>query len=60
LFRSLLRIRAVDRVEVSVVPILLGTGVQLLPDLSERIPLKLVEQRTYRSGRISLQYDIQK
>ena len=59
LFRSLLGMGEVDRVEVSVVPVLLGQGLQLLPGQGARTRLKLVEHKVYRSGRIRLQYEIQ-
>ncbi len=52
LFRSLLEVRQVDAVEVSVIPVLLGEGIPLLPPKpsSERFKLKLASSRTYRRG----------
>jgi dihydrofolate reductase len=59
LFRSLLAAGLVDRVEVSVVPVLLGGGVRLLPPPSQRAQLKLRSQRVYeKTGTIGLEYDI--
>jgi dihydrofolate reductase len=61
LFRSLLEARQVDAVEVSVVPVLLGEGVPLLPPKpsSERFKLKLANSRVYKSGIVSLEYAVE-
>jgi dihydrofolate reductase len=59
LFRSLLAAGLVDRVEVSLVPVLLGGGIPLLPPPAERATLKLRRHRLYqKSGVIGLEYDI--
>ena len=59
LFRSLLAAGLVDRVEVSVIPILLGGGVPLLPPPAGRAILKLRKHRLYeKTGTIGLEYDI--
>jgi dihydrofolate reductase len=52
LFRSLLEARLVDAVEVSVVPVLLGEGIPLLPPKpsSERFKLKLASSRPFKTG----------
>ncbi len=62
LFRSLLEARLVDAVEVSVVPVLLGEGIPLLPakPSSERFKLKLTSSRAYKeSGIVSLEYAVE-
>jgi len=59
LFRSLAEDGLVDTVEVTVVPILLGTGVPLLPNGANRIPLSLSNHKIYKTGNISLEYSIQ-
>jgi dihydrofolate reductase len=59
LFRVLLEMEEVDSVEVSTVPILLGAGVPLLPGVDQRTALKLTNHRVYRSGVVSLDYEIQ-
>jgi dihydrofolate reductase len=61
LFRSLLEARLVDAVEVSVVPVLLGEGISLLPPKpsSERFKLKLASSRTYKTGIVSLEYAVE-
>ena len=59
LFRSLLAAGLVDRLEVSVIPVLLGGGIPLLPPPSGRAMLKLRKQRLYeKTGTIGLEYDI--
>jgi dihydrofolate reductase len=54
-FRSLLDDGLVDRVEVSVIPVLLGGGVPLLPE-GRRWPLQFKDSRTFPSGIVSLTY----
>jgi dihydrofolate reductase len=59
LFRSLLAAGLVDRLEVSVVPILLGGGIPLLPSPAGKAQLKLRTQRLYeKTGTLHLEYDI--
>lgn len=59
LLRSLLSAGLVDRVEVSLIPILLGGGIPLLPPPASRTMLKLRRQRVYETtGTISLEYDV--
>jgi dihydrofolate reductase len=59
LFRSLLAAGLVDRVEMSLIPVLLGGGIPLLPSPAGRATLKLRKQRLYqKTGIIGLEYDI--
>lgn len=59
LFRSLLAAGLVDRIEVSLIPVLLGGGIPLLPPPAGRAVLKLRKQRVYeKTGTIGLEYDI--
>jgi dihydrofolate reductase len=59
LFRSLLAAGLVDRIEVAVIPVLLGGGIPLLPPPAGRAMLKLRTQRVYgKTGTIGLEYDI--
>ncbi len=59
LFRSLLAAGLVDRVEVSLIPVLLGGGIPLLPPPAGRATLRLRKQRVYKkTGTIGLEYDI--
>jgi dihydrofolate reductase len=60
LFRSLLAAGLVDGIGVSLVPVLLGGGVPLLPPPAARATLKLTKQRLYeKTGTIGLEYDIE-
>ena len=59
IFRVLLNLKEVDSVEVTTIPILLGGGVPLLPEVDQRTALKLTKHKVYRSGIVSLAYEIQ-
>ncbi len=58
LFRSLLDIRLVDAVEVAVIPVILGSGIPLLPP-GHRAKLKLTNHKAYpKTGTLSLEYAV--
>jgi dihydrofolate reductase len=58
LFRSFLDAGLVDTVEVSVIPVLLGDGVPLLPPPYSPAKLRLLSHHEYLSGRLSLVYEV--
>ena len=58
LFRTLIELQEVDRIELSVKPVLLGSGIPLLPPPSPRIKLKLLENKIYRSGMVRVIYAV--
>jgi dihydrofolate reductase len=59
LFRSMLEQGLVDRVEVGVVPVLLGAGRPLLPETQVRSRLTLAAHRHYpKTGIMMLEYDV--
>jgi dihydrofolate reductase len=59
LFRSLLAEGLVDRIEMALVPVLLGGGIPLLATPAARATLQLRKQRVYeKTGTVSLEYDI--
>ncbi len=60
LFRSLLDMGLVDMVEVSIMPVALGNGIPLLPPPAHQARLKLVSHKIYRSGIVSLGYEVQR
>jgi len=59
LFRSFLDSGHVDTVEVTVISVLLGDGVPLLPPPYNPAKLRLLSHKIYRSGRVSLAYEVQ-
>lgn len=59
LFRSLVDADLVDRIEVTVIPAMLGSGVPLVP-AGSRCPLHLEECKSYPSGVITLKYSIER
>jgi dihydrofolate reductase len=59
LFRQLAAAGLVDGVDVAVIPVLLGGGVQLLPSPGPKLSLKLRSQRLYKkTGTLFLEYDV--
>jgi dihydrofolate reductase len=58
IFRALLQLRQVDTVEVSTMPVLLGGGIPLLPPPAQQAKLKLTGHKIYRSGIVSLIYEV--
>lgn len=59
LFRNLLSAGLVDEVSVSVIPVLLGGGIPLLPSPADRARLKLKTHRVYeKTGIVGLEYEI--
>jgi dihydrofolate reductase len=61
LFRGLAEAGLVDGVDVAIIPILLGSGLQLLPPPGPRLPLQLRTHRTYtQTGTLFLEYDVRR
>jgi dihydrofolate reductase len=58
LFASLLAAGQVDRVEITVVPVLLGSGTPLVASGIARTPLTLRDITRYPSGMVALHYDV--
>ena len=54
--QQLLRERMIDRIYISVIPIILGAGVRLFGELPEELALRLVETRSY-NGIVELRYE---
>lgn len=59
LFASLLTADVVDRVEVAVMPVLLGGGIPLVNTDAQRYRLTLPRSEAMHSGIVNLQYDVQ-
>lgn len=61
LFRSLLDAGQVDTVEVALIPVLLGTGISLMPPPYGAVQLRLARHKVLPStGTVSLEYEIQR
>ncbi len=60
LFRSLLEAGLVDRVEVGVIPVLLGEGIPFLPGLNGQTKLELRRHERFPTGVVLLEYDVVK
>jgi dihydrofolate reductase len=59
LFRSFLQLGLVDSVEVAIIPVLLGSGVPLLPQPAPLAKLQLVQYRVYeKTGTVLLEYAV--
>jgi dihydrofolate reductase len=58
LFRALFEAGLVDRVEVAIVPRLLGSGIPLVPGLPAVASLELHSSEVFGSGIVLLKYDV--
>ncbi|MDZ7637749.1 MAG: dihydrofolate reductase family protein [Bryobacterales bacterium] len=58
LFRALLQARLVDKVEVALMPAILGDGIPLLPPPYQSTKLRLTKQSADKSGIVSLEYEV--
>jgi len=58
LFRSLLDAGLVDTVELAVIPVLLGSGIPLLPGPAKQAKLKLTGHKIYKTGIVLLEYAV--
>ena len=56
LITTFLNLDLVDEFRVAIAPIILGAGKPLFKDINHRVPLKLVEVKTYESGMIEVIY----
>lgn len=60
LFKSLIERGFVDTVEVAVMPVLLGSGIPLLPPPADRAILQLTHQQVYKSGIVLVEYAVER
>jgi len=59
LFRDLAEAGLVDGVDVAILPVLLGGGIQMLPVPADRLSLRLRTHRLYsKTGTLFLEYDV--
>src|SRR6185437_9992440 len=57
LIKTFIRLNLVDNFRISLHPIALGNGKPLFEDLEDRLELKLIETKTFRSGVVQLIYE---
>ncbi len=57
---SLMNLGLVDEIWLSVHPVLLGSGKPLFSGIKRRINLNLLKSKTYKSGLVSLKYELDK
>jgi dihydrofolate reductase len=60
LLASLLKLKLVDEVSISFIPVLLGSGKPMVEVLDEKVWLELVKTHTYRNGTLIVTYNIKK
>ena len=53
-----LRLGLADEVRYSILPILIGDGVQFFENLDKDIPLHLTEVKAYKTGTVALRYEV--
>jgi dihydrofolate reductase len=59
LFATLADAGLVDGLDVAIIPIVLASGIPLMPARGPRMPLRLVSQRHYpKTGTVFLEYDV--
>ena len=56
----LIQLGVVDEYQLSVSPIVLGAGKSLFREIKDTMKLKLVEEKTFQSGVVTLHYTVQK
>ncbi len=56
LVRSLLRDGLLEELNLTITPIVVGSGMRLFAEITDQIPLKLVHSRAFSSGSISATY----
>lgn len=60
LLTSLLNLDLVDEISMMVIPVLLGSGIPMVKELSKRVELDLTDTKKYLNGTIQLNYSVNK
>jgi dihydrofolate reductase len=55
-----MRLGLADEVSVSVLPILIGSGISFFEKLDKDVPLHLAEAKAYRNGMVELRYEVKR
>lgn len=56
LVRSLLRDRLLDELSLMIIPVVVGSGLHLFDEITEQLPLKLVQSKALSNGVLSVTY----
>lgn len=54
------RLGLADEIRYSILPVLIGDGIQFFDKLDEDVSLHLMEAKAYRSGMVGLRYEVRK
>lgn len=54
---SLLKLNLIDELQLCVHPVLAGKGLQLFENINDRMVLKLLKTKTFRSGAVTFYYE---
>jgi dihydrofolate reductase len=57
LARSLMQLGLIDAYQLTVTPVILGSGIPLFANIEDKINLKLVNSKTFRSGGVAFHYE---
>lgn len=55
-----LRLGLADEIRYSILPVLIGNGIQFFDGLNQDVPLHLMEVKAYVSGMVALRYEVRK
>lgn len=55
-----MRLGLADEVSVSVLPILIGSGISFFEKLDKDVPLHLAEAKAYKNGMVELRYEVKR
>jgi len=58
LLTSLLDLKVVDEIQISIIPVLLGEGKPMVGILKKKVWLSLIETKTYSNGTLAISYKV--
>jgi dihydrofolate reductase len=58
LLASLLKLKLVDEIVISFIPVLLGSGKPMVEMLDDKVWLELIKTHTYKNGTVVLSYNV--
>ncbi|MBS1577850.1 MAG: dihydrofolate reductase [Bacteroidetes bacterium] len=60
LTKDFIRLKLVDEIRLTILPVILGDGLPFLDQLKQELPLHLKDVKAYKSGMVELCYEIRK